>query len=596
MNPYSLLSLFSFVVALLLGVVVFISRSKDAVNRVFVFICGLLAYAAITELGFRLSPDSGQAAIWGHLGSFWYFLIPAVFHFSALFSNRLPILRNKWAIVALYAPALLLASLELGLNIFDNTLVKTYWGWTLEANNIYTVAIVSVWVLFQLIVTLYLLWSNYRSQTDRSDKRRALVVALFITFVIFVASITDLILPMTGIYILETTNIAFATGSLFVWYGVVRYRLFDIPMEQTAAKILLELRDFVIVADNKGYISYFNPAVINRLGYSKQELIKMPIGNILRHELWRGNSHPFNIETSCGTNTNLDDLVIYDKDGELQNMSVKVTPINDIFGGIKGCIVTANDITEQIKRIELETALLDKERATTGMLKEEINRRIEYTRALVHELKTPLTPVYASIGLLINQCKEDASIKLAKLIQKGVEDLNERIDELLDIARAEMHILTLKKRAIDYSELVQNVANEYSTLFSKKMIDLELQVPDDLPMVVCDEKRIRQVIKNILNNALKWSPDGCILHLKVHLNADHITTEIHDCGPGVSDEKKKTIFDPYYKREEDRPNLSGLGLGLSISKVIVEAHSGTIWVDDRNGGGSVFSFTIPIHE
>ncbi|MBL7127311.1 MAG: HAMP domain-containing histidine kinase, partial [Dehalococcoidales bacterium] len=225
----------------------------------------------------------------------------------------------------------------------------------------------------------------------------------------------------------------------------------------------------------------------------------------------------------------------------------------------------------------------------------EINKRVEFTRALVHELKTPITPVLACSDLLLEEIKQRGPmLDLAQSISQGAYNLNQRIDELLDLARGEVGMLHLNPESIDSGQLLHSIVDSVKPLARKNGHLLYDGLPRSLPVIQADEGRLRQVVLNLLNNAFKFTPAGGSITVKARKDKACLVVEVQDTGRGISKEEQERLFEPYQQLEEERARLSGLGLGLSLSKKLVELHGGQIWVQSEKGKGSTFSFSIPL--
>ncbi len=123
---------------------------------------------------------------------------------------------------------------------------------------------------------------------------------------------------------------------------------------------------------------------------------------------------------------------------------------------------------------------------------------------------------------------------------------------------------------------------------------LKIEIPASLGTVTADQERLGQIILNLMNNALKFSPVGGKITLRAKKDANNLIIEVEDNGRGMSQKEQETLFSPYYRTEDDRARLSGLGLGLFLAKHFVELHGGQIWVKSQKGLGSTFSFSIPV--
>ena len=260
-----------------------------------------------------------------------------------------------------------------------------------------------------------------------------------------------------------------------------------------------------------------------------------------------------------------------------------------ILGGtINGMLAALQESEDWLRE------LYNKEKELRHELEVEIDKRVEFTRALVHELKTPITPVLAATELLLDEIKEEPLRGLVESIDRGASNLNRRIDELLDLARGEVGMLRLNVQAIDPAPLLQEIVSNVIPLASHNGQSVSLEMPSPLPHVWADEERLRQVVMNLVNNALKFTPEGGEITLSAREDGANLIVEVHDTGRGMSAEEQKRLFEPYYQSESGRERFSGLGLGLALSKKLVELHGGQIWVKSQKGKGSTFGFSVPL--
>jgi len=246
------------------------------------------------------------------------------------------------------------------------------------------------------------------------------------------------------------------------------------------------------------------------------------------------------------------------------------------------------------RTLELEQQFV-KEKKLRDELEKEIKRRVEYTRSLVHELKTPLTPMVSASDTLANGLVNPPWHNLAEQLRQGAISLNNRIDELLDLAKGEIGILTIDPTLTDVQELLQNIIAFVSTHAKKQKHNLSLEISGDIPKVYLDRERIRQVLLNLLNNSFKFTPDGGDIWLRARKDNDWLLIMVEDNGAGFTPEQQKRLFEPYHRHTYDRERLSGLGLGLALSKILVELHGGSIMVKSTRHKGSCVSFRVPLN-
>jgi PAS domain S-box-containing protein len=280
--------------------------------------------------------------------------------------------------------------------------------------------------------------------------------------------------------------------------------------------------------------------------------------------------------------------------GEIRWMLEGVASIQ--YQGRRAVLGHSMDITERERAQEKLEELYEQERRLRKELEAEVERRIEFTRALVHELKTPLTPVLSSSELLVSELHEEPWVSVARNIHRGAANLSNRIDELLDLARGEIGILKVNPKSIDALPLLQGIAEDMGAVISGNGQSLALNLAQSLPLVWADDERLRQIVLNLLINASKFTPEKGKITLKARQQDGYLVVEVKDTGPGIPEEEQKRLFKPYYRYLTDRERLSGLGLGLALCKYLVELHGGKIWVKSRVGKGSTFSFTIPLAE
>ncbi|MBN1691174.1 MAG: GAF domain-containing sensor histidine kinase [Dehalococcoidia bacterium] len=229
---------------------------------------------------------------------------------------------------------------------------------------------------------------------------------------------------------------------------------------------------------------------------------------------------------------------------------------------------------------------------------DEITHTHLFLSALSHELKTPLTAIIASTGLLIEELDrrhEAVLLKLAQNISRSASSLQNRLNELINLSKNKDESYGIAKKEFDFSMLAAGVADQVLSLAKQKKQTLSLEVEPYIK-INADDQRIEQVLLNLLSNAIKFTPEGGQIFLRAARDGNRLVINVQDTGPGIPNEEKRKLFIPYYHPSSDRSGIPGLGLGLAISKQIVELHGGAIWVQSDVGQGSTFSFSLPIHE
>jgi len=246
---------------------------------------------------------------------------------------------------------------------------------------------------------------------------------------------------------------------------------------------------------------------------------------------------------------------------------------------------------------QLEKTLKGNIADTILLLEREEGERLQFINALAHELKTPLTSIVASGGLLLEELKgkgQNPRVRLTKNIISATNKLEARLSELLDIAKMESLGFKLNLELLDIRLLLQNVASEFLPVAAEKRQSLTVDIPPSVPMVKADWQRLEQILLNLLTNAIKFTGEGGRIQLRLIRKGAELVVEIKDNGSGITEEEQARIFMPYYRVETDRQRFPGLGLGLALSKQLVELHGGRMWVESKLGKGSTFAFSLPV--
>jgi PAS domain S-box-containing protein len=246
--------------------------------------------------------------------------------------------------------------------------------------------------------------------------------------------------------------------------------------------------------------------------------------------------------------------------------------------------------TEAEKKI---ASLFKREQKLNRKLQNNFEQRLGYTRMLVHELKTPLTPLLVSSNYLVEALNDEQLSRFAQNIQMGANNLAKRINELLDLAKGDMGILPLKLKKTNPLTMLHDIYNYVSPEAKKNKLNLTLDVPPQLPVIEMDQERIQQVIMNLLNNSFKFTRKGGNITIRAMTDKQYLNIEVEDTGCGIDTKKQKQLFNLYHSRSKKEESLGGLGIGLTLSRMLVELHNGHISFISREGRGSTFSFSIP---
>jgi signal transduction histidine kinase len=220
----------------------------------------------------------------------------------------------------------------------------------------------------------------------------------------------------------------------------------------------------------------------------------------------------------------------------------------------------------------------------------------EFLSITSHELRTPITPLKAQLqmlhqeyfGTLTDKQKESLDIVL-----RCTERLNKLIEDFLEISRIEVARLKFNFKKIELTKTIDNMVKIMQGFADKKNIHLQVET-NNLPKITADPDRISQILRNIIHNAIKFSPKNSTITISAHAKPHHILFIIKDRGVGMSPEDKIRVFEPFFQIEKTmNREYGGTGLGLAICRGIVESQKGNIWIESEPGKGSSFFFTLP---
>ncbi|MBI5213565.1 MAG: HAMP domain-containing protein [Nitrospirae bacterium] len=245
-------------------------------------------------------------------------------------------------------------------------------------------------------------------------------------------------------------------------------------------------------------------------------------------------------------------------------------------GIIEGAVFVFHDITE-LKRLE--------------------DIRKDFVANVSHELRTPISSIkgYAETLLDGKVDSEDNVKEFLGIIYQDSNRLANLIDDLLDLSKIESGKMKMEFEPLEILPIVNRCVNVLEKSAKDKSLPIKLDIPPDLPKVLGDHKRLSQVFLNLLDNAIKYTPEGGSITASIVSKEKVVQVDISDTGIGIPEKDLPRIFERFYRVDKARSReLGGTGLGLSIVKHIVQAHNGQVWVQSTLGQGSTFSFTIPI--
>jgi PAS domain S-box-containing protein len=349
--------------------------------------------------------------------------------------------------------------------------------------------------------------------------------------------------------------------------------------KQRLDAIIEQSADGVMILDSRWRITTFNRAMEQLTGWPREEAIGRPCAEVLA------------IHTAQGVNICLVDCPLQRRPPDPNPMAEGwITPRDgrDIYvhshysvqrgpnAEFLGAIANVRDITDQKIEAEMQNTFIS---------------------VISHELKTPVSIIKGYAETLARDDAEWDRATLRDGLQVIVEEadrLAKQIGGLLEISRLQADGMRLDPTDWALPALAKQVTERFAAQVDERYT-FELRFPDDFPAVHADYERVRTVLENLVSNAVKYSPDGGVIRITGRDNGDHAIIAVSDQGIGIATEEQSKLFRRFYRVDNRlRRETQGAGLGLFLSRAIIEAHGGRIWVESQPGRGTRFVFTLPL--
>ena len=353
----------------------------------------------------------------------------------------------------------------------------------------------------------------------------------------------------------------------------------------------------IVTIDMEDRILFANPAVARIFGYTEEELSRLPFSALVPEQMRE--QHRAGLRRFAATRERhipWDGVELPGLRSDGSEVPLEVTFSYYERGGSFFFSGVMRDITGR-KQAEAERErLLREEQEAREQAERAVQAREDVLGIVSHDLRNPLSTILLSAGFLDETLAEEpdpeTTRKQLRIIRSSAERMNRMIQDLLDIARIESGRLSVNTTRTPAEALAREACELIQPMVEEKHQVFACELPDALPEVQADRDRIHQVISNLAGNAAKFTPEGGRIQLRVRDAGGEVEFSVSDTGPGISKEDLPRLFQAHWQAK-DTAHL-GAGLGLAISRGIVEAHGGRIWVESELGKGSTFCFTLPI--
>lgn len=347
------------------------------------------------------------------------------------------------------------------------------------------------------------------------------------------------------------------------------------------AAIFQHSAEGILTVDNALRIIDFNPAMERLTGWRESEVLGRFYFELLRPKDRQGNdlglqNSPI-LQVFAGQEVINREMIIAARDGQRIEVSVTASCVRSTRGEPMNGILNVRDLTRE---------------------REQEEQRSTFISVISHELQTPIAIIkgYAStLARADAKLEPDALHSRLIAIEEEADRLNKLVGNLLYASRIQAGGLQMEIAPLDLPPLIQGVVRRLKA--KSPDVSVTLALPPSVPTVMADRERIEEVLQNLLDNAVKYSPRQACLTISCHITGDEVIVSVSDAGMGISLRDQEQIFDRFQRVGDARSrSVPGAGLGLYICHAIVEAHGGRIWVDSTLRQGSTFSFSLPREE
>ena len=355
--------------------------------------------------------------------------------------------------------------------------------------------------------------------------------------------------------------------------------------------------DAIVSVDEEHRIVHFNKGAETVFGWKEHEIVGQPLDVLIpedvrdRHgeHLRRFAAGPV-VAKRMGERQ---EIFGVRKNGDRFPAEASISKLE--LGAQRLFTAVLRDVTE---RKEAERALaeaLEQAREAMAAAQAAVHARDDVLHVVSHDLGNSLSAIVVNTTVLLKTLPPDAEEVRQRVA--SVRDLARRMQrlrqDLLDVASIEQGGLSIEWDSWYPGAVVSEAVEAFAPLAAEKGLELAAEVDDGVPEVEGDRERVLQVLANLLGNAVKFTPSGGRVLLRVEATPDEVRFSVRDTGPGIAPENQAHVWDRFWKSRT--ANRHGAGLGLAIARGIVEAHGGRIWLESRLGEGSTFTFTLPLH-
>ena len=601
-----------------------LARNPRAVlNRVFFFYFCTVALFNLLESLALLTRNPALADIFLDMAVFLFVMLAiSLFHFLTVFSGKKRIWDNPLFYLMNYLPALIFGYINWKTSTFYIGVERTVWGFHHLYGKYYWV--LALYTALYFLASLYLAWNFSRENASRRVRMQGILIFSGLLTAFIFGLIFEVFLPLLGVRFITIIPTAIVIFIMFFTAAMARYGLLIMTPEAISNSIIETMPALLLVIDTSRNILIVNSSFLRNTGYTIREITGRPVKEIFDPEFANEVCDKLLSVREGGALSGYRGTV-FTKDHTRIPVSINAVSLRDTLGEGGGFLLIMRDISKEDQLLATQKKIIDdlsknKERMFSiledtaaardsarqksieiGALYEKVKAadllKTEFLSIVSHELRTPLVPIIGYTDLLLSEETGNLSekqVQFLKSIQKESLHLHELVDSVLDVSRIESgKPIELSKRQVSIKVLIEELLE---TIQPK--IRMEIEIPEGFPVLDVDPVKIKRVLNNLIDNALKFTPKDGTIKIIGDKKDGFVELRVVDNGSGIAKEHLSAVFEKYFQVGTPYSGIKkGVGLGLTIVKGLVEAHGGKIWAESEGlGKGSKFIFTLPLTE
>lgn len=367
-------------------------------------------------------------------------------------------------------------------------------------------------------------------------------------------------------------------GQLALFLENEKIRQLILGERNTFEAVLRSMTNAVLVIDDKDNIVLVNPLAETFLGVKTENILYKNINEIIPQDEVKLMFLSMIKQKGAFLTKEID--IINQIDGIGRSVKANMSIIRGYLGNTKGAVLVLNDITKEKEMDRLKT---------------------DFIAITSHELRTPLASIKEAVSLVLDGTVGEIGEQqknFLRIAKRNIDRLANLVNNLLDLSKMESGKMEIKRLPCDIKALAQEVVATFNPLAKNKNINFETKFDKGLPQIKIDKEKILQVFANLISNAVKFTPDGGAITIEIGFygsDKDYVQATVQDTGNGIDQKEIWKLFQKFHQIDSSTTrNAGGTGLGLAVSKEIIDMHGGRIWVESEINKGSRFCFTIPV--